>query len=56
MQPRYNSLDLCSVSLLIAAATEGGSAASYSSTKYRNVCVDGLHEYGDLPDDFGNEN
>lgn len=52
MQPRYNSLIYACVSAYSSGYQR--SAASYSSTKSR-MCVDELHEYGDLSDDFSNE-
>lgn len=52
MQSRYNSLTYACVSAYSSSYQR--SAASYSSTKNR-MCIDELHEYGDLPDDFSNE-
>lgn len=52
MQSTCNSLIYACVSAYSSGYQK--SAASYSSTKNR-MCVDELHEYGDLPDDFSNE-
>lgn len=42
------------VSLLIAAAIKDQQLAT-AVLRCTRICIDELHEYGDLPDDFSNE-